>query len=322
MFRERASLLHQNRRVRVAIVHDYLTQRGGAERVVLSMLKAFPDAPLYTSVYEPSGTFPEFADVDVRTSPLNAIAPLRRDPRRAIGLLAPTFSRMRVDADVTFCSSSGWAHGCATTGVKVVYCHNPARWLYQADDYLGEQPRRAARLALALLRSRLMRWDRAAAATAAVYLTQSRVVQGRIETAYGRKAELLPAPVGLDEGGSRTPVNGVAAGYFLCVSRLQPYKNVGAVVDAFRGLDQDLVVVGDGPERARLEEQLPPNVTLLGAVTDEHLRWLYANCTGVVAASYEDYGLTPLEALRFGRPSAVLRYGGFLDTVCEGETGV
>ena len=308
--------------MRVALVHDYLTQRGGAERVVLSMVKAFPDAPLYTSVYEPGGTFPEFADVDVRTSPLNAIAPLRRDPTRALALLAPTFSRMRVEADVAFCSSSGWAHGAHVTGRKIVYCHNPARWLYQTSDYFGDDSRRSARLALAALRRPLLRWDRAAAASADLYLTQSRVVRERIATAYGRDAEILRAPAVLAPDALQTAPGSLAPGYFLCVSRLQPYKNVDAVIDAFRTLDAQLVVVGTGPERDRLATMLPANVALLGAVTDDELRWLYAHCTAVVAASLEDYGLTPIEALRFGKPSAVLRYGGFLDTVRDGETGV
>ena len=286
------------------------------------MVKAFPGVPLYTSVYEPDGTFPEFADVDVRTSPLNAIAPLRHDPTRALALLAPTFSRMRVDADVAFCSSSGWAHGCRVTGRKIVYCHNPARWLYQADDYFGNDARPAARIALAALRRPLLRWDRAAAASADMYLTQSRVVRARIAAAYDRDAELLPAPAVLAPDQPQTAPGPVAPGYFLCVSRLQPYKNVDAVIDAFRTLAAPLVVVGTGPEQARLAANAPAGVALVGRVTDAELRWLYANCAGVVAASYEDYGLTPIEALRFGKPSAVLRYGGFLDTVSDGETGV
>src|SRR5581483_232758 len=103
--------------------------RGGAERVVLSLAHAFPGAPLYTSLYEPAGTFPAFADLDVRTMRLNRLAMLRRDHRLALPLLAPAFSQLRVEADVTVCSSSGWAHGARTSGRKVVYCHTPARWL-------------------------------------------------------------------------------------------------------------------------------------------------------------------------------------------------
>ena len=121
----------------VALVHDYLTQRGGAERVVLAMRRAFPSAPLYTSLYDPQGTFPEFQDAEVRTSSLNRIPGLRQHHRAALPLLAPTFSRFRIDAGVALCSSSGWAHGARVTGRKVVYCHTPARWLYQSDRYLG-----------------------------------------------------------------------------------------------------------------------------------------------------------------------------------------
>src|SRR5436189_353008 len=119
--------------MRIALVHDYLTQRGGAERVVLSLTRAFPDAPLYTSLYDPAGTFREFADVDVRPLALNAIATLRQRHRLALPLLAAAFSRLEVPADVVVCSSSGWAHGAQVEGRKVVYCHTPARWLYQPD---------------------------------------------------------------------------------------------------------------------------------------------------------------------------------------------
>ena len=122
----------------MAIAHDYLTQRGGAERVVLALLRAFPEATVHTLLYDPDGTFPEFRDARVVTSPLNRIGPLRRHHRLALPLLAPAASRMTIDADVTIVSTSGWAHGFDIRGRSVVYCHNPARWLYQTDEYLGD----------------------------------------------------------------------------------------------------------------------------------------------------------------------------------------
>ncbi len=306
----------------VAIVHDYLTQRGGAERVVLSMSRAFPDAPIHTSLYEPSTTFPEFAELDVHPLPLNRISALRRNHRLALGLLARSFGQLEVDADVVLCSSSGWAHGARVTGRKVVYCHTPARWLYQPDRYMRDQPR-AVRLALDALRPGLLRWDRAAAAGADRFLTNSTAVGERIRSLYGRDAELLPPPHTIDAHGEREPVAGLPDRFVLCVSRLLPYKNVDAVVGAFAGLrEHNLVVVGDGPERDRLRRLLPPNALLVGSVSDEQLRWLYEHCSGLVSASHEDYGLTPLEAAAFGQPAAVLRWGGFVDTVDEGRTGL
>jgi glycosyltransferase involved in cell wall biosynthesis len=308
--------------VKVAIVHDYLTQRGGAERVVLSMLKAFPGAPLYTSLYEPDSTFPEFAEADIRTMPLNGIHALRAHHRLALPLLAPAFSRCRVRADIVLCSSSGWAHGVRVEGRKVVYCYSPARWLYQSARYLGEGwP--LARYALGPLRPYLLRWDRRAATTADCYLTSSRAVADRIRSAYGIEASLVPPPHTLDPGGAAQEVAGFEPGFVLCVSRLLAYKNLEPIIEALRAMPHlQLVIVGTGPDGRRLATDAPANVRFLGSVTDEELRWLYRECAGLIAASYEDYGLTPLEAAAFGKPSAVLRWGGFLDTVIDEATGV
>ena len=310
--------------VTVALAHDYLTQRGGAERVVLTMLEAFPDAPLYTSLYEPASTFPGFVGHDVRPLPLNRFGLLRRHHRLGLPVFAPSFSRLRVHADVVLCSSSGWAHGLEASGYKLVYCHSPARWLYQRERYLRESPK-VLRLTVAGLAPTLRRWDVAAAASAQGYLANSRAVQQRVRQIYGIEASVLPPPHSIDVDGAAREIEGLDAGFVLCVSRLLPYKNVDSVVQAFRGAslaDHRLVVVGAGPDRARLSEQAGSNVRFLGTVSDSQLRWLYANCAGLVAASHEDYGLTPLEAAAFGKPTAALRWGGYLDTVEDGSTGV
>jgi glycosyltransferase involved in cell wall biosynthesis len=306
----------------VAIVHDYLTQRGGAERVVLSLAEAFPSAPIFTSLYEPDDTFPAFGDLDITTSPLNRIGLLRAHHRLAMPLLAPAMSRLSVDADVAICSSSGWAHGVPVTGRKIVYCHTPARWLYQADRYLAGSPPVSSAL-LGVLSPPLRRWDHRAAATADRYLVNSRAVQARVADLYAIDAEIVYPPVDLDTTAEAEPVTGVEPGCILCVSRLLPYKNVEAVVEAFADLpDLRLVVVGSGPLEDQLAAGAGPNVSVLGRVSDAHLRWLYASCLGLVAASYEDFGLTPVEAASFGKPTAALRWGGFLDTIVEGVTGI
>ena len=307
--------------VPVALVHDYLTQRGGAERVVLAMATTFADAPLYTSMYEPKDTYPEFGTLDVHTTWLSHVGALRRDHRLAFPLLAPVMSRFTIDADVAICSSSGWAHGARVTGRRIVYCHAPARWLYQRDRYVGDDRARAA--AIALLGPALRRWDARAAARADRYLVNSSVVAASVREHYGIDAEVLPPPVMVDVGGVTRPVRAVEPGSWLCVSRLLAYKNVDAVVAAFARMPAErLVVVGDGPDAERVRAAAPPNVQFVGTVDDDELRWLYANTRGTVAAAYEDFGLTPLEAAAFGRPSAVLAAGGYLDTVIDGETGV
>jgi glycosyltransferase involved in cell wall biosynthesis len=306
----------------VAIVHDYLTQRGGAERVVLTLAGIFPSASVHTSLYDPAGTFPEFAAIDVRPLPIDRIALLRRHHRLALPILAPSFSALHVQADVTVCSSSGWAHGARTSGRKVVYCHTPARWLYQSERYLAGFSGPAG-VALGGLRPALRVWDRRAAASADRYLVNSTAVRLRVADIYGLDAEVLPPPVAVDPSASTEAVTGVEPGFLLCVSRLLSYKNVGAVVAAFAALpDHRLVVVGTGPLAAELASRASANVRLVGEVDDAELRWLYRHCLGLIAASYEDFGLTPVEAAAYGRPTAALRWGGFLDTTVEGETGV
>lgn len=312
---------------RVVIAHDYLTQRGGAEKVVLSMSRAFPDAPIYTLLYHPAGTYPEFADRDVRVSPLNRIPVLRKHHRAALPLLPAAASSMFVDADVVVTSSSGWAHGFRTNGAKLVHCHTPAHWLYTTDMYLNDEGDGLKRALLKVAGPPLKAWDRRAAGTVDRYLAVSTMIKDRIHDVYGIDADVLPSPVAMRTDVEVEPVPEVeqwATGdqpFYLCVSRLLPYKNVDKVVRAFAGSDRRLVVVGRGPEARHIEQIRTPNVALLSDLTDAQMAWLYQSCRALIAASYEDYGLTPIEAAVWGKPAVVLRWGGFLDTVVDGVTG-
>ncbi|WP_415976092.1 glycosyltransferase [Rhodococcus sp. 077-4] len=312
--------------IRVAIAHDYLTQRGGAEKVVLAMARAFPDAPIYTTLFEPSTTFPEFSELDVRPSKLNRIGFLRKNHRAALPLLPFASSSIEIDADVVLTSTSGWAHGFHTSGRKLVYCYSPARWLYESQMYLGEFPSPLKRVALEGLSWPLRRWDRQAALSADRYLAISTVVQQRITDAYGIPSTVVPAPFTVETAPAEAIPEATAwldgAGYYLCISRLLPYKNVDKVMAAFAGTERRLIVVGRGPEADRLRKLKSDNVLMLSDLTSGQMTWLYQGCNGLIAASYEDYGLTPIEAGYHGKPSAVLRWGGFLDTVEEGISGV
>lgn len=304
--------------MRVTLAHDYLTQLGGAERVVLSLAQGFPDAPLLTSVYEPETTYPEFASVDVRTSPLQGIPVFRHEPRLALPLLPWAWSTMTVPpSDVIIASSSGWSHGIAEMSVPVVvYCHNPARWLYQPDVYLRSRMKR--RLFAPLSRV-LRRWDRRAARRASRYLANSTAVARRIRDAYGIEAAVVHPPIGLDPAGPQRPVDGVEPGFWLTVGRVRGYKNTETVIEAVGRLrGERVVVVGAGEPT----EEPPSHAMWLPRVSDEELRWLYANARALVSVADEDFGLTPLEANALGTPAAVLRAGGFLDSLEEGVSGV
>ena len=313
----------------VAIAHDYLTQRGGAERVVLALHDTFPEAAIHTTVHEQARTFSSFGEARVITSPLQRLGALRRNPRLALPVLAPVVSRMHVDADVTVCSTPGWAHGVRTSGAKVLYVHNTARWLYQSEEYLAGMPI-WYRLGLAPFAAPLRRWDRRHAAGADVILVNSAVTRDRVRRHWGREAEIVHPPPGLNRAGHRVPVPGLEPGYLLTVSRLLPYKRIDAVLGGVGLLNDQagtspatrLVVVGRGPDRARLEAYAPPGTLWLEDVRDDQLRWLYANAEALVTAAHDDFGLTPLEAMQFGTPVVAVRDGGFPETVVEGETGV
>jgi glycosyltransferase involved in cell wall biosynthesis len=325
----------------VAIVHDYLTQKGGAERVVLAMHRAFPAAPIYTSLYEPDLTFPEFRDIDVRPSYLNRSQLLRQRHRLALPLLAHAFSKLEVDEKVVLCSSSGWAHGIHTTGTKLVYCHCPARWLYKRADYFrkSEDARKeqrhvassldgvhtsfVARNSLRVVAPVLRRWDRRAAASASEYYTNSSVISHEISSVYGIHALVIPPPPLCQvDGPWEKPRTQALDGFFLVVSRLLPYKNLDRIFTLFsKRPDLHLVVVGTGPLMKTLQQTASPNIELLGNVNDRELRWLYGHSRALIAPAFEDYGLTPLEAASFGKPTIALKRGGYLETVMEGTSG-
>ncbi len=304
---------------RVVIAHDYLTQRGGAERVVLAMLGAFPGAKVVTTLYDPDTTFPEFRNHHVETVWPNRLKVLRDDPRRALPVLAPAVSGHRIDdADVVLVSSSGWAHGFPTDAPKLVYCHTPPRWLHCKEDYTMGLPGHA-RLALRALEPSLRSWDRKAAATATRYLANSTLVQRRIEDAYGIEAGLLHPPIAIDPNGAREPVPGLEPGFLLTVCRPRGYKNTRLVCETVADLpDARLVVVGGLPD----DREWPSNVVGVRDLSDAQLRWVYANAAGLIGLSHEDFGLTPVEGYAFGLPSVLLRAGGYLDSSVEGLTTV
>jgi len=299
---------------RVAIVHDYLAQRGGAERVALELTRAFPDAVVYTTVYDPRSTFDEFRSVDVRdVAWIRRVPWFRNDVRRAFPLLPLAVRSLgEIDADVVLCSSSGWSQGVSTTGRKLVYCHNPPRWLYQPDAYFAALPRPVRRLVSAALLPWRM-WDGTRARSADVYIANSANVASRIARVYGRAADVVHPPRGLDAYGLRENVDGVPKDFYLTISRRRGYKRAHEIVRAFEGSDRYLVQVGGEPVEGE-------NVTRLSGLTDAQLRWLYANARALIAIGDEDFGLTPVEAYAFGTPAIVLAAGGYLETAAPVAT--
>ncbi len=314
-------------REEIAIAHDYLTQKGGAERVVLAMHRAFPEAKIYTTLYEPEATFPEFADAEIVVSPLNRIGFFRRNHRYALPVLPLVSSALKVPARKTLVSSTGWAHGFNFAGKSFIYCHSPARWVYLADQYLGKNESSAMGYALKILLPLLKLWDQKVARRAGTYVANSTTIQQRIKDVYGRDVDIIFPPFSLQVDAAEAPVEGLEdflddGDYFLMVSRLMPYKNIDRVVEAFNLMGKKLLVIGAGPMEEELKKMAGPSVEFVANIADEQLRFAYAHCKALLAVSYEDFGLTPLEAGAYGKPTIALKAGGYLDTIRESINGV
>lgn len=295
----------------VALVHDYLNQRGGAERVVLNMAKIWPDAPIYTSLYRDGSTFDEFRGRHIHTSWMQQL-PVDRRFRTLMPLYPAAFRQLGpIDADVVISSSSGWAHSVRTapTSRHVVYCHAPARWLYAGDEYLGRRRHRALQWALHPLRQ----WDQRAAHRPDCYLANARNVADRINAAYGIRAEVVHPPVEVDR--FRPSPRGHR---LLVVSRLLPYKRVDLVVEAARRLDVGLDVVGVGPELERLRALAGPLTVFHGRLDDESVVGLFEACSAFCFPGREDFGIAPIEANAAGKPVIAYAAGGALETLEEG----
>jgi glycosyltransferase involved in cell wall biosynthesis len=297
----------------VAIVHDYLNQSGGAERVVLAMSGIWPDAPIYTSLYRADSTFPGFAATDVRTSALHWL-PVDRGFRNLFPLYPAAFRSLGVlEHDVIVSSSSGWAHSIRTAphSFHAVYCHAPARWLY-GGDHLVDVRRRALRPFVGAMRH----WDRGAARRADLYIANSQGVRRRIRAQYGVDAPIIYPPVDVDrfapqERGER----------LLVVSRLLPYKRIDAIVDAAARAGIGLDVVGTGPALVDLRRRAGPTVRFHGRLPDEDVCGLMQSCRALCVPGKEDFGITSVEANAAGKPVVAFAAGGALETLEEGVTG-
>lgn len=313
--------------MKVALVHDDLTQRGGAERVVVSLARLFPDAPIFTTVFDPGGTFPELAARDVRTTFLQRLPHRGAAARALLPLYPAAVATLRPQGfDLVISSSSRFAHGVQTGSTPhLTYCHNPPRFLYQPDDYFGAGGPVPpwARTALAPVLVALRRWDQRAAQRPHRYVANSAVVASRIGADYGRDAVVIHPPVDLsrfdaDAGDQSVPDQP----YYLVVSRLLAYKRVDLAAAACRERSVALVVVGDGPARGEVEAAAGAGCQMRGMVSDSELTALIRGCRAVIHPGEEDFGFMPIEANAAGKPVVTVARGGAMETVVDGTTGV
>ncbi len=307
--------------MRVALVHDYLNQYGGAERVLEALHEIYPDAPVFTSLYDPDAMPDRFRSWEIRTSFLQRMPLVRRFHRAFLLLYPPAFESFDFrDFDVVISNSSSWAKSVITPPdtLHVCYCLTPMRWAWNYRDYLirenlGRPIRRLLPVAIHYLRM----WDAVTSSRVDRFIGISRAVVARIRKYYGRDADLIPPPVDT----ASIPMGTEQRENYLVVSRLIPYKKIDLAVRACTALGLPLEVIGDGRDRARLESLAGPTVRFRGHVSDTEVHEALASCRAFLFPGEEDFGIAPVEAMAAGRPVVAYAGGGALDTVVDGITG-
>lgn len=307
---------------KVAIVHDYLNQMGGAERVVGVLHRMYPDAPIFTTIVDRDKLLPELRDADIRTTWMQRIPGVLKRFKLFFWLYPFAVSSMNLKGyDIVISSSSAYGKGAPVDegAVHICYCHTPMRFAWDFNSYMEAVKvpalvRTAARTLVLPLRL----WDKATSRKVTQIIANSTVVKGRIEEHYGKDALIIFPPVNVN----RFQVEPESEDYFLIVSRLVSYKRIDLAVEACSYTGQRLVVIGDGPDRSRLEAIAGPSVAFLGRLPDEEVEHYMKRCQAFLFPGFEDFGITPLEANACGKPVIAYRKGGALDTVVPGLNGL
>lgn len=310
------------RDAKIAIVCDWLTSFGGAERVITAFHELFPDAPIYTSLYQEKN-FPELASARVITSFLQKIPGAKRRHQYFLPLLPVIFEGFDLSSyDLVLSSSHSCAKGIITKPdtIHVCYCHSPMRYVW--DD--SHQYIRKYRLNCFLKKwgekflHHLRMWDRLAADRVDHFLTNSQYVKKRIQKYYHADSAVIPPPVDM----RRFFLSSAEKKYYLAVGRLTSYKKFDLVVNAFNDLGYSLKIVGTGIEELSLKKSAKKNIEFLDSVPDDDLAILYANAKALIFPQCEDFGITPLESMASGCPVIAYSEGGALETIRENVTGL
>jgi len=307
--------------LKLALVHDWLNQIGGAEDVLAALVDLYPQNPIYTSIYAPDLMPAAYRSWDIRTLWIDQMPGIHRHHQPYLPLYPVAWAGLKLaDYDVVLSNKSGFCHGLhvGNKTLHICYCLAPTRYVWQTDSYLAREGLGGAvKLGLTPVVSALKRWDYAAAQRVHHFIAISTEIRERIQTYYHRDSVVIYPPVDT----ARFIPAEAAEDYFLIVSRLIPYKRIDLAVQAATRLGVPLKIGGKGRDLERLKAMAGPTVEFLGYVPDEQLPELMARCKAFLFPGLEDFGITPVQAQAAGRPVIAFGGGGALDTVIPGKTG-
>ncbi|HEY9662348.1 MAG TPA: glycosyltransferase [Allocoleopsis sp.] len=307
--------------MKIALVHDYLTQRGGAERVFELLCQRFPDADIFTSLYDPARTI-DLSDRVVQTTSLQTIPGAARYFRLLAPFYYPAFRSLDLqDYDLIISSSSSFAKGVRKRpdAKHICFCHNVTRFLWDTQTYLkGYRKYRSLYPLLRPVFEYMRQLDKTYANEPDIYVANSSTVAQRIQSIYGQPVMTINYPI----NNQKFLFSEEKDSFCLVSSRLLSYKRVDVVVEAFNWLGWPLLIIGEGPQYKELESKALGNIQFLGHVSDVERATLMAKARFVITTALEDYGLVPIEANFSGTPAITYGAGGALDTQVPGLTGL
>ncbi len=309
--------------MKIALVHDWLNQVGGAEDVLEALNRHYPASPVFTSIFDKKRMPAHYQDWDIRTLSIDRLPAIHRRHQAYLPLYPLAWNNLEIENyDVILSNKSGFCHGLRVPpeSLHICYCLTPTRYVWQLDSYLaGEDLSASAKWLLRPLVSLLKRWDYAAAQRVSHFIAISTAVQARISRYYGRASTVIFPPV--ETARFAAMASESVGDYYLIVSRLIPYKRIDLAIQAAGALGLKLKIAGAGRDRERLRALAGDNVEFLGFVPEAELPGLMARCRALVLPGLEDFGITPVQAQAAGRPVIAFGGGGALDTVIPGLTG-
>lgn len=307
--------------MKIALVHDYLTQKGGAERVFELLCQRYPEADIFTSIYAPEQTI-ELGERLVHTTGLQKIPGAAKYFRMLAPLYYPAFRALNLqDYDLIVSSSSSFAKAVKKRkgAQHICFCHNITRFLWDTKTYLREYgDYRYFYPLIETIFQKMRKVDLAYAQEPDLYIANSSIVARRIQDYYSKPAIVINYPINTNS----FTFSSKKENFYLASARLISYKRIDVIIEAFNWLGLPLFIIGDGPERQRLESKALKNIKFLGHVSDSERSYLMSKACSVVVAALEDYGLVPVEANASGTPVIAFGAGGVLDTQIPGHTGV
>lgn len=311
--------------MRIAFVHDYLNQYGGAERVLESFIEIFPSAPIYTLIYNAKAMRGRFFNKEIHTSFLQKI-PFAKSHHRIFPILMPlAIEKFDFSGyDIVVSDSASFGKGIITKPetIHICYCHTPPRFAWDdSQKYIKEFSMfKLAKIFIPFFMNYIRVWDKEAASRVDKFICNSNFIAQRIKKYYRRDAEIIYPPV--DAGFFNIKNNDKKENYFLIVGRLLAYKKFDIAIKAFNELKLSLKIIGEGPEKKKLKNIALKNIEFLGELKEEELRKYYQECQALIFPQEEDFGIVALEAMACGKPIIAYQGGGALESVKKGETGM